>query len=209
MANALVISPHPDDEAIGCGGKVRSHVVAGDRVKIIFLTSGELGGHGRPTNTTLQVREEEALKAASILGVVDTEFWRLRDGALKSTRKLQDRIARSIEAFCPVRIYAPHPGEAHPDHRAAFRAVAGALRRLNCPSPAFLTYEVWTPLPRMTEVVDITEHLAWKMKAIRAYRSQCRVLDFAAAMRGLARYRGEMHCWPVGDYAEVFLEMHL
>ena len=70
-----------------------------------------------------------------------------------------------------------------------------------------MAYEVWTPLQRMTEIADISAYLVCKLKAIRAYRSQCRALDFAAAARGLSRYRGEMHSWPGGDYAEAFLEM--
>jgi hypothetical protein len=39
---------------------------------------------------------------------------------------------------------------------------------------------------------------------VRAYRSQCAVVGFDAAVQGLNRYRGELHSWPGGDYAEVF-----
>jgi len=46
MNRVMVISPHPDDESIGCGGTICRHVAAGDPVYIELLTSGEKGGHG-------------------------------------------------------------------------------------------------------------------------------------------------------------------
>jgi len=207
VKNTLVFSPHPDDESIGCGGRLCAHALAGERIKIVFLTSGESGGHGRPAEDTARVRENEARAASAILGAAETEFWRLPDGRLRATRALSERIAGTVERFRPGRIYVTHAGEMHPDHRAAYRAVANAVRSLRGPRPALVTYEVWTPLQKMTEVADISAHIGRKLRAIRAYRTQCRVLDFAAAMRGLARYRGEMHSWPGGEYAEVFLEV--
>ena len=69
MSRTLVIAPHPDDESIGCGGTLRQHVVDGDPVRVIFLTSGEHGGHGRDPLETAQLRENEAINALSILGI--------------------------------------------------------------------------------------------------------------------------------------------
>jgi hypothetical protein len=56
-------------------------------------------------------------------------------------------------------------------------------------------------------VIDISAFIEIKLAAIRAYETQCCVLRFDDAMAGLARYRGEMHSWPDGDYAEVFIEV--
>ena len=40
----VVLSPHPDDESLGCGGTVRLLTTAGVRVEVVYLTRGELGG---------------------------------------------------------------------------------------------------------------------------------------------------------------------
>ena len=70
-----------------------------------------------------------------------------------------------------------------------------------------LAYEVWTPLQQLDEIVDITPYMETKLHAIGAYKSQTRIMNFAAAAQGLARYRGEMHSWPGGEYAEVFSDV--
>ncbi len=207
-ARILVISPHPDDEAIGCGGVLRKHVVEGDHVKVLFLTSGEQGGHGHPQEETLRTREREAKQAAAVLGISEIEFWREPDGALCANWQLRERLVGSIQSYRPQIIYVPNEVDAHPDHRAAARLVRAALKsgRMN---PMVLMFEVWTPLATMDEIVDITAYIEIKLAAIRAYQSQCSVMRFDEAFRGLARYRGEMHCWPGGEYAEVFSRLRL
>lgn len=202
----FVISPHPDDESVGCGGAIRQHVVGGASVRIVFLTSGERGGHGRSPEETIRVREAEAREAVSILGVEELEFWREPDGSLRASSGVASRLADALRRCRPHIIYAPHEREMHPDHRAACRlvrrALSGAFPRGR--APAVLEFEVWTPLQRIDHTVDVSPHIEAKMAAIRAYKSQCAVLSFDQALMGLNRYRGEMHCWPGGDYAEAF-----
>ena len=65
-------------------------------------------------------------------------------------------------------------------------------------------FEVWTPLETFDHVEDISEVVGAKLAAVRAHASQCAVMAFDEAVLGLNRYRGEMHSWPGGDYAEVF-----
>jgi len=185
----FVISPHPDDESR----------------RVVFLTSGEKGGHGRSAEETIRIREAEARVAAQVPGVEDVDFWREPDGAFRATSALAARLGDLLRQWRPQVLYVPHERETHPDHRAARRLVRRALRGLSrAHSPAAMEFEVWTPLQRIDRIVNVPSHIQVKMAAIRAYKSQCEVRRFDEALMGLNRYRGEMHSWPGGDYAEVF-----
>ena len=207
MSRILVLSPHPDDESIGCGGTLRRHVEQGDEVSVVFLTSGEKGGHGLAEAETIRVREREARNAARILGIRQLAFWREPDGALRATRPATDRLQGKLNEFRPDKLYVTHDREMHPDHRGAVRLVRRALQGLTGKWPEVLMYEVWTPIQQLDEIVDVSHCMERKLRAVRAYRTQCAVVGFVAAVRGLNRYRGEMHSWPGGDYAEVFTRL--
>jgi N-acetylglucosamine malate deacetylase 1 len=209
MSGVLVVSPHPDDEAIGCGGTVLRHVDAGDDAHVVFLTSGEAGVRGADPGTTLRQREAEALAAAGVLALSSVEFWRFPDGRLRASTALVGRLLEHLSRLQPAVVYVPHAAEMHPDHRAAARAVRAAVRSLpaGIPRPDVLMFEIWTPLQRLDVIVDITPFVDVKRRTIDAHGSQCALVDFAEAVLGLNRYRGELHCWPEGEYAEVFERM--
>ena len=198
----LIVSPHPDDESIGCGGTIAKLVAAGAAARVVFLTSGEGGGHGMDPDETRVLREKEASAAAAVLGIASIDFWHQPDGYLRARRPLVERLRAELCSWSPTTVYAPHAGEMHPDHRATARIVAMACQGLSIET---LYFEVWTPLARFDEIVDVTSTIGTKVEAIRSYASQCNIMRFDDAFTGLARYRGEMFSWPQGDYAEVFL----
>src|SRR5688572_15550444 len=101
MKRVMVISPHPDDETIGCGGTVLTHVVAGDVVYAEMLTSGENGGHGLEKNETAKVREVEAMTAAAMLGIKSVEFYRQPDGNLRAITSVVSKLSNRILDFEP------------------------------------------------------------------------------------------------------------
>lgn len=208
MKRVLVLSPHPDDESIGCGGTICQHVAVGDEVRVIFLTSGEKGGHGASLEMVRKTREAEARAAARILGVEQIEFWRAPDGGLSATRKLLIRLTGLLKEWRPDIVYTTHPGEAHPDHRAAPRILQRGLGLAQIRSPVIYLFEIWTPIGKLDHIVDISRWMNTKLRAVRRYRSQCAVVQFDAAVAGLNRYRGEMHSWPEGEFAEVFKRMN-
>ena len=207
-----MISPHPDDDAIGCGGTLRKHIVEGDIVRTVFLTSGEKGGHTHPPEETGPLREKEARSASKILGINHIEFWRQPDGALSATHQLVDRLSRTVNSWQPDMLYVTHNREMNPDHRAAARIVQRVLSRSDTfiVKPVVRMFEVWTPLQRMDDIVDISRYIQVKMAAIRAHKSQCEVMRFDEASLALSRYRGELHSWSGGthySYSEIFLRM--
>jgi N-acetylglucosamine malate deacetylase 1 len=125
--NILVIAPHPDDEVIGCGGALCLHAARGDRVTVVFLTSGELGLKDRPPKRAWKIRESEARAAGCILGVARLEFLRLPDWTVGDHVKRGALLLSPIlQAERPALIYLPHPQDWHPDHQAALPLLRSA-----------------------------------------------------------------------------------
>jgi LmbE family N-acetylglucosaminyl deacetylase len=201
----LVIAPHPDDESIGCGGAICLHVERGDRVRVVFLTSGERGIEGADAETARVVREAEAAEALAVLGVEQRDSLRLQDlGVADNLASGARRLAEILEAHPPDLIYLPHPEEVHPDHEAALPLIRSAVGQAfrDGPWPELRAYEVWTPMARYDWPEDISRHMGRKLQAVRCYRSQLRAFRYDRAVRGLNQYRGCLaaRC----RFAEVF-----
>ena len=75
----LFIAPHPDDETLVSGGRIREAVLAGDSVKVVIFTNGDIGG----VESGLQ-RQGESVAAAQLLGLgeQDVIFLGYPDAAL-------------------------------------------------------------------------------------------------------------------------------
>jgi LmbE family N-acetylglucosaminyl deacetylase len=201
--NVVVIAPHPDDEAIGCGGTICLHTDRGDRVVTVFLTSGELALQHVTREEAWRVREGEARDAARVLGTATPVFlrgddWFLGDQIDACASGLRPVLAQEQ----PEIIYVPHSLEWHPDHKSAAAVVQAALPTGNNMAPTLRTYEVWTPLPFYDHVEDITTVMERKLDAVRCYGSQLSHFQYDRAVAGLNQYRGALagRC----DWAEVF-----
>ena len=119
--NIVVIAPHPDDEAIGCGGTIGLHVARGDRISTVFLTSGELGLKRLPREQAWRQRETEAQTAAEILGTADLTFLRRADWFVsESVEETATALRPILYRESPSLIYLPHSGEWHHDHKLRY-----------------------------------------------------------------------------------------
>jgi LmbE family N-acetylglucosaminyl deacetylase len=203
--SVVVVAPHPDDEAIGCGGMICLHRRRGDEVRVVFLTSGERGIKGVPVKKARLIREQEAREAAKVLRVNEIDFLRLPDlGLSQVIGRAATELQKVLERGVPDLIYLPHPEDNHPDHEASLTVVRGSLDGLEGRKrrPELRVYEVWSPMARYGWVEDISPVMKHKMRAVRCYRSQLRAFRYDRAVRGLNQYRGALGAG--SRYAEAF-----
>src|SRR5712691_5958964 len=209
----LVFAAHPDDEVLGMGGTLCLHAAErGDEVRVVCVTDGSSSQY--PGNATVRERKnDEARRAAEVLGVADYVHLDLPDMRLDTLAhvELNEVVEQHVREVGPEVVYTPHP-DVNLDHRALFDSVAVAAR----PTPGqavrrLLTYAPtssteWTPAATNWFVpnwyVDVTETLARKLAAIACYRTEYREYPHPRNERAL-RAHAELHGASVGCvYAE-------
>ncbi len=199
----LVLAPHPDDEAFGCGGSLLIHAANGDDVLTVFLTDG-CAANTNPEYSPgayRNMRETEAREAAKLLSVAETQFWRFPDRGLARSAKVLPRLQATLREYRPTLIYVTSPWEFHPDHQAAAH-IAWQAVKITGINTQIAFYEVNRPMALNT-LVDISSVMARKMEACGAYRSQLRNHPYLDYVEGLSRYRA-LSTKLVSDHAEGF-----
>jgi N-acetylglucosamine malate deacetylase 1 len=184
----LVLSPHPDDEALGCGGAIQLLVRRGSEVTIAHVTSGERI-HGKPAADIAEKRVAEAREVSRLLGCKAPVFLNLPDGGLCSEREALDReLTKVVGRLEPDLILAPSPTDFHSDHIAVSLASLRLYEKLDNFILAF--YEIYSTL-RFTHLLDITDVMEGKKEAISKYESSLYGDPglFIAALTGLNMQR--------------------
>ena len=172
----LVFGAHPDDVELGCGGMIIKEVLRGSKVGIIDLTRGELGTRG-----TVKIRDEETKYATEIMGVGVRENMNFKDGFFKDDYSHKLALIKKIRKYQPDIVVTNAPSDRHPDHSRASEITVNACF-LSGLEKIDTGQEVWRPraiyhyiqfnnLPADL-VVDISENMELKLKAVKAYKSQ-------------------------------------
>lgn len=200
----LVIAPHPDDEACGCGAALLRHRAAGDAVTIVFVTDGRGSrAWGLSPDEMAAWRRTEAAQAAAVLGVTTWHWLGLREWAWE-IEDLAPRLLAELETSQPDVIYAPSRVDFHPEHWKTAHALAAALARWPAGAPRVRVMALQTPLgAALTNLVHRTEGVqAQHQAALAAHASQ--VVSTARTQR-MRRYTAAFFGLP-GE-AEAFWEM--
>lgn len=129
----LVISPHPDDETLGCGGTLLKHADRGDELFWIIVTS--MSTEAGFEIERVKRRDEELIAVSKAYGFREVIKLGFPAAGLDTVPKagLIKRLSEAFSVLKPETIYLPHPGDIHSDHRAASEAALSAAKAFRCP----------------------------------------------------------------------------
>jgi LmbE family N-acetylglucosaminyl deacetylase len=222
IQRVMVVTAHPDDPEFGAGGTVAKLVQQGKQVTYCIVTNGNKGSGDRDMTPErlAKIREEEQRNAARVLGVETVDFLGFEDGELEDTRESRLAVTATIRRHRPDLIIAQNPHRtrnlfaSHRDHRVAAGIVLDCvypLARDHMAFPELLArglephkvkevHLMWWEDPEV--VVDITEAMDLKIKALACHVSQIRdMAGVEARVRERAAQLGKRKGYA---YAETF-----
>lgn len=202
------IFAHPDDESTFAAGAAARYAAEGATVYLLLATKGEAGELGRDSSIKREdlpaVREAEAQRAATLLGLREVEYLGFHDGTMGEVpvAEVTARIEAALRRWRPQVIIAHGPTgiSNHPDHvathlgaRAAFEALRGLADgpvSLYYPGMRKAAFEaqglkVEGPETAMTTYINIEAYLEKKLAALECHRSQRDVAGTLAMFRKL------------------------
>lgn len=184
----LVLSPHPDDELIGCGGTLRRLRSAGAEISIVQATDGSSlhSLNDLPPARRKSIRLEEAGRVAAALGARLT-LWRREDSRLRCCAETIAQLSTLLDELRPTHVFTPFLGDPHADHRTLSLILAAALDAARV-DPEVLQYEVWSLVPA-NRYCEITGEAQALEKLLLLYERAMRADDFVhfCESRNLAR----------------------
>ena len=208
----LVVAPHPDDEVLGVGGTIAKYSAQGDEVFVLMVS-----GHLPPlySREAYEKTVSEAYAAFKVLGVEQSEFLEIPATMIgdQPLHEVNGRISKIVSDFNPHIVLCPYP-DRHVDHRLVFDSVMVATRPVGVGRDIEIVaaYETLSEThwnaphiePNFTPnwVVDITEQVDTKLKALQCYKSQ--ISDFPGprsieAVEALAKFRGTQAGFGYGE----------
>lgn len=178
----VAFGAHPDDVELGCAGSILAAVASGKSIGVVDLTQGELGTRG-----TAAIRKEEAIKAASILGVSFRKNLGFRDGFFVNDEAHQLEVIRLLRLHQPEVVLCNAIDDRHIDHAKGSDLVSHAcflsgLSKIVTQDSEGKNQDAWRPKQvyhyiqwkdiEPDFVVDISPFIEQKMEVIQAYKSQ-------------------------------------
>jgi LmbE family N-acetylglucosaminyl deacetylase len=229
----VAIVAHHDDIEFGMAGTIARWVEEGAQVTYIIITDGGSGSNkpGVIRAELAELRRQEQVAAAAVVGVHDVRFLGYPDGTLQPSMELRKDLTRLLRELKPDRVMCQDPTTVfwldsyinHPDHRAAGEAAVYATFPSSETRPIFpelldegyephKVKELWMTLSaNPTHCVDITRTLEKKIDSLRCHVSQ--IGQGEDAENGALKYVRERNAGAgqtAGvEYAEFFRVMML
>jgi len=200
----LVVSPHPDDETLGCGGSLLRHVAEGDIVHWLIMTRmTEESGY---TKKAITIREKEINLVSESYGFASVTQSPFSTTELDTISKkfLIDVVSNAFHEIMPDIVYVPYRNDVHSDHKVVFDVVAACVKSFRYPYvKKVLAYETLSETEfsvdsnnlgfRPNLWVNISDYLSEKIRIMSLYKGEIQQHPFPRSernIRALATLRG-------------------
>ena len=210
--DVIVVSPHPDDAEIGCGGIIAKLAQQGLKIGLIDLTDGE----PTPYTVNREERLDEATQSAKTLGLQVREVLELPNRKLFDNFEARIQLAERLRFYKPKILLSNYGMTPHdsPDHYQGQLITEGALFYARLSKweeffnnlPVHRIYNLFyyitlreNPNPDiigMSKIIlDISKTFNLKKEALLSYQSQFRANPKAPGVipwvETMARYYGK------------------
>ena len=212
----LVISPHPDDETLGCGGTILKYKDIGDKIYWLIITNIDVKNGWDKDIVEKRQKEIEIVEE-----MYDFEkTFKLDYPAAKldiiPIQEIIESISKVIFEIKPEVIYLPNRSDVHTDHQITFKAAYSCTKNFRYPFiKKILMYETLSEtefpptLPENTFIpnvfVDITKYFEKKLEIFKMYKSEVMEGPLPRSLgviEAFNKYRGSQ----IGEkYAEAFV----
>ena len=204
MSKISIITPHPDDETLGCGGTILKHSTNGDSIHWLIITNmTEKQGFN---SQVIKQRQEEIDSVAQMYGFESVQNLNLPTMQLDeiSLADIINAISKIFLKIKPHTVYLPNRSDVHSDHRIVFHAAWSCCKTFRFPFiRRVLMYEIPSETdfaPALPETAffpnifsDISPYLERKIEIMREYRDELKEHPFPRSernIRSLATIRG-------------------
>jgi N-acetylglucosamine malate deacetylase 1 len=212
----LILSPHADDEILGCGGIISKFSKEGYDINVLILTNANDGAPEIYSKKDIKKIRDESKLANEFIGTKKLFFENLPALTLNQypIYKISNIIERYILKIKPEVVFIPSSNDIHEDHKIIFKAAKVSLRpnkKINVKK--ILSYEVlseteWNENEKAFSpnyFVKLNKlNINHKIKAFLKYKSQVKKFPHPRskeAILSLSRVRGSQ---VFTEYAEAF-----
>jgi len=208
----LAIGAHNDDHIIGAGGTLIKYAKEGKRFKTIIFSYGEVSHPHLKPEVIVAKRIKEAGESDKMMGGSGITYLGAYDRTFDDDIRLlgiKKKIKDIIKKEKPSKVFTHAPDDAHPNHRAAHKAVMDAVAELE-EKPEVYSFEVWNFIAMKNRnkpklVVDVSDTHKKKIDSFKAHESQQATIRFLLWKVYLRDYLNGLNnrC----RFAEVFIRL--
>lgn len=190
----IIITPHPDDETLGCGGAILRHKKEGDQVCWLIVT--KMGDEFELSRRTK--RNEEIERVKEMYGFDEVFQLNFDAGTLDfiPLGNIINEISQCFNRFQPNIVYLPYRSDIHSDHKIVFDATVACTKWFRYPFVnKVLVYETlsetdFTINPDSNHFhpnvfVDIAPYLEKKIEIMKVYESELSEHPFPRSLRAI------------------------